>query len=213
MATTARRWAWITAGAVVAVPTVLVIGSVLLSPRSSPAPCPGPPDVADGGLEWTCSTVGASSPLGTAAVVGLVLLALLLAVGALVAAVVALVRRDVAARSAWSAAGSEGAPPRTAVRSLMLWGAAVLTLGLLGAAVATSFAAGLLAAPPFRLPETLGGGVDDDSLRPGLAYLMGLVALLLQWLGALLVVGAGVGAVAVARASRKGPAPRVDAVV
>lgn len=213
---TARRWAWISAAAFVAAPVVLVAGVLFVPPTSSSTGCFGSAGSGPGDPGWTCETITSGSPIWSAVAAGGALLALLVSAVALVVCVVVLARRDARARSAWRAAGGEDSAPRTAALTLLLWGAAVLGLGLLGAVAASSLVEGLLVFPPFRLPEQavdLYPLISEDSLRLSVALCVGFVALALQCWGVLLLMGAVLDAASAAQASRGSSDERVDAAV
>jgi hypothetical protein len=203
--TTARRLAWLSAASFLTAVLLSVLDALVVPPSSSGAFCTGPDSATPGDPGVTCQTSTSGSPVLDAVVLSLAGLALVVCVLALVACVVVAVRADVRTRSTWRDA-VDGVPPATAARTLLMSAVAFIVLGLVGGFAAVALVPDVFAFAPFRLPDQTGDLyplIADDYVRLGLVLTLGVGALVLQWLGVLLLLGAGVDAAAVAAVSRR----------
>jgi len=189
---------------------IAVLSAVLVPPYSSSTSCVG--TSADEGA-MTCTTVTSGSKVQGDLALAASGLALLVCLVALIAAVVVAVRADVLARRRWRESESDGPRPASAARALLSGAAACLVLGLLGTLAASWLADGLFTFPALRPPEF--GDLTQlglEHVRAGIALSLGIGALVLQWVGVLLVLGAGVDIATAALAGRPRGAQPVDVV-
>jgi hypothetical protein len=202
--TGARRLAQVSVGAFVVALLTAVLSALFVPPYAEDTLCIG--TSADGSsMSCTTSTTGSEVPGDVAsAALGL---ALLVSLVALIAAVVVAVRADVRARRMWHESETDGPPPASAARALLVGAVACLVLGLLGTLAASWLADGAFTFPVLRPPQF--GDLTRlglEQVRVGIALSLGIGALVLQWIGVLLVLGAGIDAAAVALAGRRGGA-------
>ncbi len=207
-----RRLARVAAAAFALAILLLLLDAFVVPPSSSGTFCSGGTSAAPGDPGVTCETSTTGSPVLDAVVLAGAGLALVVCVLSLVACLVVVVRADVRAREGWRRSGAVSAAPASAARRLLGWGIGMIALG---GFAASSLVDGAVTFAPFRLPDQ---GADlyllisEDYVRLGLALTLGIAALVAQWLGVLLLLGAAGDATAVALAGRRGAEEPAEAV-